>query len=170
MDSRKRMIEGMKVLLENNRIENITVQMILEQSGVSRASFYRAFSDKYDLMHSYYLEFLEKRLQENPLSLYKLTASTLEFMFDNKAYFINIARYGGQNSFSSTLYEYLYSCACKRTTCKRERELTDEELTSIEFYCAGSVACIEKWIMQGMKYSPQTFAGFLTSCLPAVLR
>jgi len=160
----------MKTLLETHRVENITVQMILEQSGVSRASFYRAFSDKYDLMYSYFLDFLQEQLKEASPSLYKLTFASLQFICENKAYFTNMVKYDGQNSFSSTFYEYLYTCACSRTTTIKARELTEAELTAIELYCSGAVFCTEKWITKGMKQPPEKFAEILTGCLPSSLK
>ena len=45
---------AMKKLLRTNPIEKITTEQILEQSGVSRRSFYRYFKDKYDLLQWIY--------------------------------------------------------------------------------------------------------------------
>jgi len=38
-------------LLREHHFEEITVKMIMEESGVSRSTFYRHYFDKYDVMN-----------------------------------------------------------------------------------------------------------------------
>ena len=54
--------ESLSKLLLIKSIENLTVNDIIRSSGVSRATFYRHFLDKYDVMTSYYKSILESTL------------------------------------------------------------------------------------------------------------
>ncbi|MBR5991226.1 MAG: TetR/AcrR family transcriptional regulator, partial [Clostridia bacterium] len=49
-------------LAEKKGFERITVQMIADEAGISRATFYRYFKDKYDVMNFNYTKFIEEYL------------------------------------------------------------------------------------------------------------
>lgn len=54
MNSEKRLMQAIKCLLDKHPIEKITINMILEESDLSKSTFYKYYSDKYDLAVSYY--------------------------------------------------------------------------------------------------------------------
>lgn len=43
-------LEAFNSLIEKKAFDKITVQMILDEAGIGRATFYRYFKDKYDMM------------------------------------------------------------------------------------------------------------------------
>ena len=49
-------------LMETESFDKITTSEILEQSGVSRSTFYRRYRDKYDLLTSNYQQLLDETL------------------------------------------------------------------------------------------------------------
>jgi AcrR family transcriptional regulator len=54
MNIAKAVENSMLDLIETNRLENITIEMICEHAEVSKTSFYRYFKDKYDLVNQIY--------------------------------------------------------------------------------------------------------------------
>ncbi|HAZ05014.1 MAG TPA: TetR/AcrR family transcriptional regulator, partial [Acetobacterium sp.] len=50
MNTKKIIADSMFSLLKTKSFNKITVDKILSESGVSRSTFYRYFSDKYELM------------------------------------------------------------------------------------------------------------------------
>lgn len=52
-------------LSQLKRLDDVTIADILEQSGVSRSTFYRHFTDKYDLMSQFYQEQIASLYQQN---------------------------------------------------------------------------------------------------------
>ena len=58
MRTRQILIDAVKSLLEKRQFDDITVQNILDEAGVSRKTFYRYFSDKYDLVNAYYNDYI----------------------------------------------------------------------------------------------------------------
>ncbi len=60
MGARSRLQAAFYDLATNREIRDITVQDVLDASDVSRATFYRLFSDKYDLMNSIVLDYFRE--------------------------------------------------------------------------------------------------------------
>ena len=59
-------------LLVHTEIEKITTQMIADEAGIGRATFYRYFKDKYDALNRNYKELLDNCLKssDNSRDLY----------------------------------------------------------------------------------------------------
>ena len=55
---------AMHSLITEIPFEKITVQTITKKAGVSKATFYRVFHDKYELMNWCYQEQVDKLLQK----------------------------------------------------------------------------------------------------------
>ena len=49
--TRQRIFDAFNELLNHMPFEKITVEMIINQSGVSKSTFYRYFHDKYDVLN-----------------------------------------------------------------------------------------------------------------------
>ena len=62
-------------------LDKITVNMIIEESGVSKATFYRYFLDKYDVMNYNYKRVLDEIFSKNACkSWFDLVLNILTFI------------------------------------------------------------------------------------------
>lgn len=96
------LVETVEGFLEKDKIEEITVNDILQEAGVSRTTFYRYFKDKYDLINYIYgrkIEGLYKKYDYSKDS-YKITYEMLLFVAEKRNIFKKIIAYTGQNSFT----------------------------------------------------------------------
>ena len=100
---------AMKALLRSNPIEKITTEQILEQSGVSRRSFYRYFKDKYDLLQWIYnydfCRFVEVRPEK---SIWEYYPDILRSLRADPEFYSSAFVYAGQNSFRAFCFEKLF--------------------------------------------------------------
>ncbi|MBR6479997.1 MAG: TetR/AcrR family transcriptional regulator, partial [Clostridia bacterium] len=55
-------LTAFNALIETKGFDKITVQMIIDEAGIGRATFYRYFKDKYDVMNYNYMKFIEEYL------------------------------------------------------------------------------------------------------------
>jgi AcrR family transcriptional regulator len=170
MNAKHKLMQTIKILLEQHAFEKITVEMILKESGVSRATFYRCYEDKYDLLHGYYKHYLDTIVFPAEFRITKLTEQLLIFLNNNKSYYVNVVKYNGNRSFLDYFYETGVRYCEKNLMRVLRRELDAGERAAISFYCAGTGFCIVQWIKGGMKIPPKEQTRFLCRNIPKELK
>jgi len=169
MNTRKLLIVTVKQLLEKKNFEELTVQDILDASGISRGTFYRYFSDKYDVVNSYYREYVMDNIMSefNGTNHTEITIGILEFIFKNKEYFSNIVFVEGQNSFCEFLYDFSYSFYkenCLRNS--KKSELSEEQAFKLDLVTAQQIYQLKKWVKDGCKIPPENVARWAEDLVP----
>lgn len=174
MDVKKLLSDTIIELLANNTIDRITVKDVLEKSGVSRATFYKYFRDKMDLMMHPFFLFMELNLKSsNAVNQVDLFIHLFEFMKENQKFFENVFKSEGQNSYEQEFRSYgtnLFEKSYIYIIDKDVAALTAEEKYWIEFYAVGAFAVVKRWVENGMKESPQMIGELIYDCMPAALR
>src|SRR5690554_987423 len=56
------LFKALNDLLQKKTIDKLSVTEIIKEAGISRATFYRYYADKYDLLNSSYRKILERTL------------------------------------------------------------------------------------------------------------
>lgn len=140
-------LEAFNSLIEKNAFDRITVQMILDEAGVGRATFYRYFKDKYDVMNYNYMKFLEEYLLAGKINtfedfFYIMTSTGTEFFRDK----IKIFDSTGANSFQNFLYEASFNAVKLIYLMRGRTELTPTEEIQYKFLCHGIPHLYEGWI------------------------
>jgi len=172
MQSKARLTHSMYLLLQEMPFEKITTQMIIDRAGVSKATFYRDFHDKYELMNWCYQEYVDRLLQKlDSCSWGVVNKEILKFIYDNQNYYTRAIQVDGQNSFLDFLYRYSLDF-CKREYLKRKqiRFLNKEEQIILEFYSAGSIYTVKKWIERGFQLSVEEIAELLFALMPDIMK
>jgi len=171
MDAKKNLYKAIYKLLQNHDIEQITIEMILKESDVSRTSFYRHFRDKFDLMHWYYGYFMDNNLINSDESFFQITHKSAVFIYENKTFFQNAIKYKGQNSYLDYLFQRLMDF-CTGLYKKRNNvsELSTQEKLAIEYHCAGTVQILKSWVESGMKLVPDEFIPMFYNNMPDILK
>lgn len=170
MQPKKYMLQAIKKLLKKKSIKSISVQDILEEAGVSRATFYKYFWDKYDLANAYYSEYVKENIipHYDGSNWHELLVETLAFVKENNDYFRPLIDLS-EHSFIDFLTEFGekgYRQNYLNNTGKKE--LNDEDRYMLEFYNAGCVRVIRCWLRGGCTDPPDYIADLVFRLLPAV--
>ena len=67
--TKERLAQGIKTLMVHKPLDKITVKEIVDQSELTRQTFYRYFQDKYDLVNWYFDKLAQQSIKQMGVSL-----------------------------------------------------------------------------------------------------
>ena len=119
MRTKEFIIEAIKKLLEKHTFENITVQNIIDEAGVSKPTFYRYFQSKYDLAASVFSESITKNMlmQYDGSNYEEFQNMVFEIIKDNRKYLRRVMKSSGPESFYEFLIKYIITYPLASFTC-----------------------------------------------------
>ena len=157
-------------LLKEHRFEDISVSDIVKACGISRATFYRYFQDKYDLFFCWSWNYFEE-LAVGVKSYRELLVQYLNYVLQEKRYFRKVFVENSDRVFSDycnrqsrTYLEYLI----RENT--GQQEFSQEELDSVFFFSAGYTQVWMEWVRDGCKDPPELIAERGIANIPASLK
>ena len=159
-------------LLKNNHFSNITVSDIITASRVSRATFYRHFKDKYDLVQWMYKNKLEELLACNKGddSWRKITEEIYVYLLEKKFFFSKVIPFDTQNSLLEYIYELTIHDLGQRIMEKTNQSvLSKDDSLALKLYSAGIIHIIRGWVESGMKEDPKDMARRVCDSMPNCL-
>ena len=172
MDIKTLLKNSLLRLIQTQSFEQITVQTILDDSGISRSTFYRHFKDKYDLMNWYYSSHVEKIIQNvESGEWFDKIQLIAQFIYENRRYFQKVAKVQGDNSFWNFFYEYGY--AFYRSVYLENTgftELNTPAKIALEFNCAGNIHVIRQWLMSGCDVPVIDISHYIFQLIPEIFR
>lgn len=148
------LVYSFKSLLTNHPFEKVTVQMIADDAGVKRPTFYNHFLDKYELF-SWILE--EELFQPiNKLIDADMEKESMKMIFSyfekNNLFYVRAFQVEGQNSFEDILenrIEKYFSEITVKHGLEFDGNLSGLTREVIEkYYASGLVYVIKKWITE----------------------
>jgi AcrR family transcriptional regulator len=155
--------EALIKLLGDKHISAITVKSLCKVAEVNRSTFYLHYRNQYDLLHQIEQEVfrgLEERLSivkdvksERPISLEMLT-KVLEYAQENPALTSVLLSRNCDFSFQQDLIDFMQILAVWFDPSYGERVRDHIVL----FITSGCIACIEKWLQDGMVEPPEEVA------------
>ena len=147
--------------------EKLTVEKIVSHCGISKATFYRHFRDKYDLI-SWVFHTEITPIVDDPTDRGDWAQGLLalcSYMQANKKFYLNVLQFHGQNSFSDCLMEF-YQQRIARVICG---QTTDDASASARliarFYAHALVGVLLDWASAGMQQDPRPFVKMLDELL-----
>ena len=166
-----RMAEGMKKLMSEHPVDKITVKQIVDESGVTRPTFYRYFQDKYDLINWYFDKVASKsfKLMGVRLNLREALITKFTLMQEEGCFFPAAFRCRSQNSLIEYDYESIYRFYREFISSHTGSPVTEDIDFSLRLYCIGSIYMTAEWAKGGMVRSPEAIADDLIKALPACL-
>ena len=166
-----RLAYAMKECMKTTSVENITVKQITEKCGLTRQTFYRNFLDKYDLINWYFDKLVLKSFEQIGVShtIGESLTQKLEFIQEEKAFFTEAFRSDDRNSVKEHDFELILQFYKDLIARRTSRPLGEELQFLLEMYCQGSVYMTVKWILTGMKDTPEAMAVKLVEAMPPKL-
>lgn len=164
-------VEAFNALIADIDFEDITIQAIIEEAEVSKATFYRYFKDKYDVMNYNYKHILDDAVRLSTVQNYRDLFLRLYQLGETKLRAIRGAfRSTGVNSFERYIYEYSRSVVEEVTQLNRGRGLTQEEDLRLDVFCYGISYMYKKWITGHYDIAPSDAADRLYEIMPPTLK
>lgn len=169
--TKQTILESFNSLLNQYPFDKITVGLIANKSNISKATFYRYFMDKYDVMNYSY-----KRLVDS-LFLHEECNSWKDMFYhlacESKKDAVRIAKaYSsqGENSYTNFLFDYSYRAVEDVTIRCCNRGLTPQEEVLLTIFCYGTVGVTYRWICGKLSISAEELAQQLYNAMPPTLR
>ena len=141
--------DSFEALLQEKSFDSITITEITNRCGAARSTFYKHFSDKYDIMIWRYHCALNSILtnEKGVADWRDGTLAGVRYLADNRSYFLKILDYKGQNS----VHEFLYSYSVEFTQKILRKELAVVELPpkereAVKVYLMGTSRYIMEWL------------------------
>lgn len=168
MDARKRLLHAMETCLESMPIDDIRVGNIAAEADVSRQTFYRLYTDKFDLLEDFYKTVVVSlyRDETSPDAVYDATHKSLVYFQSH----VNIAKH---MFLSKDMYslESFFRNLCYESDMKLWRaqgiDVDNVEINgAIRFYAYGTTAFLLQWIKDGCPGDVGSIAAQFILALP----
>ena len=163
------LVETIEDFLMRDKVEEITVNDIIEGAGVSRTTFYRYFRDKYDLINYIYTNKMNELLRryDSYKDSYTITYEILKFVSEKREIFLKILSYTGQNSFMDF---YVNTWIEEDTKMLKEllgvETLSAEDKYLINYNAIGWSSTMVRWILNGCQEDPKELITILDALTP----
>lgn len=166
--------EAVYHLLQTQSIDSLSISDLVKRAGVSRASFYRHFADKYDLVRAMHRRALEGSLLRwfQGVPFQQAVEDTWQIFTRHKRFYRNALISTDVNALGNYIFDETYSFYREML---RLRGVTMDKVQSRELrqYCFGAVALLSEWILgemgepleEYMKASIRGLPAFVGDCL-----
>lgn len=168
--TKREIVAAFNRLIARSDMEKITTLRIAEEAEVSKATFYRYFRDKYDVLNYNYQSLLDHSLRQcgNYRDLYYLLYS---FARDEWRNFTRAFNTTGVNSFDNFIYSYSRDVVEEITRQNRNGSgLTPEENMQLDVFCYGISHMYKKWTLGQYDLEPDAAADALYAIMPESLK
>ena len=173
-----RILAGFNRLVKRTDFSSLTVGDICKEAGVSRATFYRHFKDKYDVMNYNFRVLIEKHSQSG--QLHTLKDLFVRLLKDGRSTWkdlLPLFATEGINSLHAFIYDFsfdtakrLYECGSFHDTGSCYRKLNSHEILQMRVFSHGVAQFFEDWIRGNYSLSAEEAAEDLYEILPASLK
>ncbi len=170
--TKQRIWEAFYKLSGSIPFEKLTVESICREAGISKATFYRHFLDKYDVLNYNSLAIAQRLVHWERCRSWQdfLLEMCLEIQRERE-YYRRAFNTSGQNAHSRFLFEYSFGIVreCYLRSRKQE-ELSTPERYMIAHYCHGCVDVLEEWLRDCDGITAQQLAQLMYNAMPEALR
>jgi AcrR family transcriptional regulator len=154
-------MDALNSLMQRKMLSRITVQDILQESGISKATFYRHYKDKDDLFKKMIRRDVNYIFTDDcNLDLWSVrVVQFVETLRQEQKLFYRLAR-SDPNAFLTFYTNVLYELFLKRLyrIHNRQFEVNPTLHRRFLFMCAGAAAVLQDWIMDACAESPESIA------------
>jgi AcrR family transcriptional regulator len=171
-NTKYRLAEGLKKVMEKYPVDKITVKQIVDESRVTRPTFYRYFKDKYDLINWYFDKVASRSFKQMGIRLNLREALIVKFklMQEEGCFFPAAFRCQCQNSLIEYDYNSIYQFYREFIRNHTGKPVPEDVDFVLKFYCIGSIYMTSVWAKEGMVKEPEKMADDLIKSLPPGLR
>ncbi|MCD8028157.1 MAG: TetR/AcrR family transcriptional regulator [Erysipelotrichaceae bacterium] len=125
--------QALNQLLETTPFEDITTLQIIEQSELSRSTFYRYFNDKYDLLTYLFHHHIAPLFIDETITYYESAHRFTDYCHKHHTYYFNLL-IDSQNTFIRLLYNKYIQYISKHLP-----KLTNTQYKVLQIYLHGTL-------------------------------
>lgn len=167
--------ESLKELFNQKPADKITVKEIAQNCGITTATFYNHFLDKYDLIVWIYAEPVKNIVEKIDNGIYKLRDAIFDvvsYFAENRKFIINaITHTSGQDSFICHVFKINFDAMSYHIqTSQKLTTLTLETEIFLKMYVYGTVQLVCEWLLKDMPVPLEEFVDLLEEGLPEPLK
>ena len=149
---------SLKFLMRNASLSDISVQDIVDNSGISRHTFYYHFIDKQDLVQWVFRSEVLEQLEAEEISYLDRITAIMNLMQREQTFYIRALDASGQNSFGEFFFETINQMTLQALTDEAQRRglaLVDEEAAWIARYATFAInGIVRDWVKGNLKEDP----------------
>ena len=168
-DTKNRILKAFNMVIASHDFHRITVDDIVSAAGVSRATFYRHFRDKYDVMNYNYTNLLNKALSmQGDVTMESLFAAMLEEGRKRHNEFSVLFGTYGPESLREHICDYSYNVARKIYETGEigggkvfRHHMNERQEAELNFFCHGAAAFFEEWVKGNYEMSIEEAAAMM---------
>ncbi len=144
----EKIVEALINLLKDHSLDNITVQELCEKAGVGRASFYRHYQNKEQILKDHAQSLIQEWTRDFESSAHEQPSDVFVSLFthlkDNQEFYEILHSTGWDHILKDTI----------RYKLGVTPELSNLDAYQKVFFADGMTGWIEEWIERGMQESP----------------
>lgn len=168
--TKQAIVSAFNRLIAKAEIERITTEKIAAEAGVSKATFYRYFRDKYDVLNYNYKALLDQAIAHSD-NYRDLFFRLYRFAREEWTGFRRAFDSTGVNSLENFVYSYSRSVVEQITAQNRGGAgLTPEENLQADVLCRGISYMYKKWTLGRYPLDDDTAADALYALMPESLK
>ena len=166
-----RLAQALRQCMRTSSIDDITVRQIVERCGLTRQTFYRNFTDKYDLVNWYFDKLLHQSFEQmgSGRTILEGLERKFEYIQEERIFFTSAFRSDDHNSLKEHDFELILQFYTDLIQKKTHQPPDENTQFLLEMYCRGSIYMTVKWVLGGMPQPPAWLAHQLVRALPAPL-
>ena len=162
-------------LTQKKSIDKITIKDIVTNCGLTKATFYNYFQDKYDLIVWIYTEPVKNiigKINNTDFNFRKALTANLSYFAENRHYLINaLTSTSGHNSFLNYVFRVNFTLLHDFVKSVNNNKKLPSRITAlIKLYVFGTVQFECDWLINDMPMSIEEFADILEAGVPEELK
>ena len=166
--------ESFHEVASRKNVNRITVSDIVSNCGLSPATFYRHFRDKYDMIAWIYGQKCDEifhRFDGSPHRKEQIVAEWVSFCMENRDFLINlIQNTGGYDSFVQKMVEKQVQLIEEDIIFLHgEKALTEKVHMKIYLYSSGMIRLMCGWLMGKISASQDEMADVILETVPGAV-
>lgn len=155
--------DALASLLKEKPLNKVTVKELCELAGINRATFYKYYSDPFDLMDQIEKEFLlalQKNLKTSPGSFREIFIYIMANIQADGERYLALFSENGDNKFPSRIFTLYYEHIANDLG-KQFPALSPAQQEWLYYFAAqGCCGILERWIQNGMRERAEDVADF----------
>ena len=165
---------SLKELAQKKSIDKISVKELVRNAGLTSATFYNHFSNKYELVAWIYTMQISKVMEEflSKYSWYDVVCKFMQIIQEAPEFYENALKSTyGRTSFCYAVNNFAIDMVAERIRCHHTTvENLDDVLFYIKYYMRFIAEAVNDWFLEGRAIPKEQIAAKLVTAMPEPLR